>query len=227
MSEDINYRLEPATPAVRICVEGRGRQTGSSRVAHLLSVLLWLSGYRNIELLSSQPSVQVPNLSMTPEMLSELERLPVQIVEMISFDVRSPLHVLTINRVEMEEGQDKSLGRAVKMLTKIETLFDAIKHGDEDYQKWLKEAIHAHFYGLPMPEYAAGKSKRMAGFTHTISVCRYENGFVVTQYPVINSQDVKLVNAENFAQQSIEVMEAIRYFQEQEKSEKINKIIPE
>jgi hypothetical protein len=42
---------------------------------------------------------------------------------------------------------------------KIETLFDAIKHGDEDHQGWLKEAIHCHFNGLPMPEYVAGKPK--------------------------------------------------------------------
>jgi hypothetical protein len=41
--------------------------------------------------------------------------------------------------------------------SKIQTLFDAIKHGDEDHQAWLKEAIRCHFEGLPMPEYVAGK----------------------------------------------------------------------
>lgn len=32
-----------------------------------------------------------------------------------------------------------------KRVEKIETLFDAIKHGDEKHQAWLKEAIEKHF----------------------------------------------------------------------------------
>jgi len=31
------------------------------------------------------------------------------------------------------------------------TLFDAIKHGDEKHQAWLKEAIDAHLSGHPVP----------------------------------------------------------------------------
>lgn len=34
---------------------------------------------------------------------------------------------------------------------KIETLFDAIKHGDDDHRRWLKDAIEAHFAGRPVP----------------------------------------------------------------------------
>lgn len=34
---------------------------------------------------------------------------------------------------------------------KVATLFDAIKHGDEAHQNWLKEAIEAHFAGEPIP----------------------------------------------------------------------------
>jgi hypothetical protein len=45
---------------------------------------------------------------------------------------------------------------------KVATLFDAISHGDEDHQAWLKEAIRCHFDGRRMPEYVAGKSKKDA-----------------------------------------------------------------
>ena len=31
-----------------------------------------------------------------------------------------------------------------------ETLFDAIKHGDEKHQAWLKQAIEDHFAGRPV-----------------------------------------------------------------------------
>jgi hypothetical protein len=34
---------------------------------------------------------------------------------------------------------------------RIATLFAAIKHGDEAHRIWLKEAIEAHFAGLPVP----------------------------------------------------------------------------
>jgi hypothetical protein len=44
---------------------------------------------------------------------------------------------------------------------KIDTLFDAIKHGDEEHQAWLKSAIEAHFAGNPMPEYVAGKNSKI------------------------------------------------------------------
>jgi hypothetical protein len=37
-------------------------------------------------------------------------------------------------------------------IERITTLFDAIKHGDEKHQQWLKEAIEAHFEGQPVPE---------------------------------------------------------------------------
>jgi hypothetical protein len=43
---------------------------------------------------------------------------------------------------------------------KLATLFDAIKHGDEDHQGWLKQAIEAHFADRPMPLYVAGVSSK-------------------------------------------------------------------
>lgn len=33
----------------------------------------------------------------------------------------------------------------IQLKVKIETLFDAVKHGDEEHQRWLKEAIDSHF----------------------------------------------------------------------------------
>lgn len=157
--DDIDYKHERSNPAVRISVEGRGRQTGSSRVAHLLSMLLWLSGYRNIKLVTNQSQVQVPDFLMTEKQIRDLENVPIQIVEMVSLDLPVPLHVHEIKNVENDQDRDVALERATKLVTKVETLFDAIKHGDEDHQGWLKEAIRCHFNDLPMPEYVVGKPK--------------------------------------------------------------------
>lgn len=33
---------------------------------------------------------------------------------------------------------------------RIESLFEAIKHGDEKHQTWLKQAIEDHFAGRPV-----------------------------------------------------------------------------
>lgn len=35
---------------------------------------------------------------------------------------------------------------------KVESLFDAIKHGDKEHKAWLKEAIKCHFMGKPIPK---------------------------------------------------------------------------
>jgi hypothetical protein len=46
------------------------------------------------------------------------------------------------------DNKGKELERyARKLKQKIDTLYDAIKHGDETHQAWLKEAIGTHFYG--------------------------------------------------------------------------------
>lgn len=34
---------------------------------------------------------------------------------------------------------------------RIETLFDAIAHGDEEHRAWLKEAIDCHILAKPIP----------------------------------------------------------------------------
>lgn len=44
---------------------------------------------------------------------------------------------------------------------RIDTLFEAIAHGDEDHRAWLKEAITAHFAGGPVPE-PRGKGNKEA-----------------------------------------------------------------
>lgn len=35
---------------------------------------------------------------------------------------------------------------------KINSLFDAIKHGDDDHQSWLDDAIFCHFHNDPIPK---------------------------------------------------------------------------
>lgn len=41
--------------------------------------------------------------------------------------------------------------------SKIESLFDAIKHGDDEHRAWLKEAIEKHFADLPVPPARSGE----------------------------------------------------------------------
>jgi len=43
------------------------------------------------------------------------------------------------------EGLEKSATEIENLKWKICTLFEAIKHGDEKHQAWLKEAIATHF----------------------------------------------------------------------------------
>lgn len=38
---------------------------------------------------------------------------------------------------------------------KVEELFNFIKHGGEDHQEWLKEALYCFFSGKEKPEYKA------------------------------------------------------------------------
>lgn len=35
-------------------------------------------------------------------------------------------------------------------LKPVDTLYDAIKHGDENHRAWLKQAIEDHFAGRPV-----------------------------------------------------------------------------
>jgi hypothetical protein len=50
----------------------------------------------------------------------------------------------------------EELGR---VKARLETLFEAIKHGDDAHQAWLREAIAAHCAGLPVPAPTGGGSK--------------------------------------------------------------------
>lgn len=45
--------------------------------------------------------------------------------------------------------------KAVALLKLIPELFEKIKHGEPGHEEWLREAIHNHFLGLPMPDYVA------------------------------------------------------------------------
>lgn len=35
-----------------------------------------------------------------------------------------------------------------KLLSDVRSLFKTIKHGDDEHQKWLKDAIEKHFYTI-------------------------------------------------------------------------------
>ena len=40
-----------------------------------------------------------------------------------------------------------------------EGLYNALKHGDEEHQKWLKEAIDAYYEGKEIPYVQGGSAK--------------------------------------------------------------------
>lgn len=54
--------------------------------------------------------------------------------------------------IAIERDQTISLARQLAYLKfKIDTLFDAIRHGDQKHREWLKEAIQCHFNGKELP----------------------------------------------------------------------------
>lgn len=66
-------------------------------------------------------------------------------------DLKSMLEMARIARKRLRYGIliSYKTGAIVKAYAKLSaqvlTLFDAIKHGDEEHQKWLKEKIEEHF----------------------------------------------------------------------------------
>lgn len=63
---------------------------------------------------------------------------------------------------------ERDLSEAAAIIERLasahETLFDAIKHGDEVHRDWLREAIANHFSGKPVPPpRAANPSAREQG----------------------------------------------------------------
>ena len=47
--------------------------------------------------------------------------------------------------LHIETCQDYWKRISLQLQKQISTLYDVIKHGDEEHQKWLKEAIDKHF----------------------------------------------------------------------------------
>ena len=72
------------------------------------------------------------------------------------------------------------LVKRVKYLTeRIDTLFDAIKHGDQEHQDWLRKAIDAHFAGRPVDRPSGkGSQERIAELEGAINSAGYllDNG---------------------------------------------------
>lgn len=61
-----------------------------------------------------------------------------------------------------------------QMSEKIESLFDAIAHGDEDHREWLKEAIYCHFEGAKVPE-PRGLGSKESALTAELDHLKAEN----------------------------------------------------
>lgn len=52
----------------------------------------------------------------------------------------------------MKQEYAEAIGKLFIAFSRIETLYDAIKHGDQEHQDWLKEAIDLHLQGKQVPE---------------------------------------------------------------------------
>jgi hypothetical protein len=64
---------------------------------------------------------------------------------------------------------------------KVATLFDAIKHGDDAHQAWLKDAIEAHFAGRDVPEVVMKSSDEQAWVVKLgAAIARYQNPQVIS-----------------------------------------------
>ena len=61
---------------------------------------------------------------------------------------------MTDPTTKMLEQLLSNIAEAIKHLevveVKINTLYDAIAHGDDKHRAWLKEAIESHFSGKPV-----------------------------------------------------------------------------
>jgi hypothetical protein len=155
MSEELQNNLERNTPAIRVTVESRARGVGSSRLAHVIAFLIAKIGYSDVQLVSSKSEFLPNERPDADEEIAAMGKQPIQIVEMVIFDGghHAPRQVYS-----HQVGPISPLMQETDL--RVRTLFDAIKHGDEDHQAWLRAAIDAHFAGKPKPEYVAGKSSK-------------------------------------------------------------------
>jgi len=94
-------------------------------------------------------SIECPNCSTVIEPPVSMAEMRTKILSKLGFRYRDPLAGVFTH---------KELTAVYKFIMKepekseaVDTLFDAIKHGDQDHQDWLKEAIECHFSGRPIP----------------------------------------------------------------------------
>ncbi len=55
------------------------------------------------------------------------------------------LHEWQDRYAAMRSLQDKTDARLVALQCRVETLFDALAHGDDEHRAWLKARIEEHF----------------------------------------------------------------------------------
>lgn len=59
--------------------------------------------------------------------------------------------IITQAVLDQQKENDEMIAIINGLVERYDTLFDAIKHGDEKHQIWLKAAIEAHFQHKPIP----------------------------------------------------------------------------
>lgn len=53
-----------------------------------------------------------------------------------------------------------ALNKLEQAQKRVQALFPAIAHGDDEHRAWLQEALENHFAGLPIPPVREGDKKR-------------------------------------------------------------------
>lgn len=87
--------------------------------------------------------------------MSEVKRHTVDRIRLGNY---TTVHTETLVLVTDFDAEHALRIAAERKVSRIDTLFDAVAHGDEAHRAWLEEAIKAHMAELPMPKYV-GASK--------------------------------------------------------------------
>ena len=81
-----------------------------------------------------------------PHGISEKEPCPKCYLMMLEyFEKPWKRRPLSVTRFFTRNRKKKLISELNVMRKKVDTLFDAIKHGDDKHQRWLKNAIEDHF----------------------------------------------------------------------------------
>lgn len=76
----------------------------------------------------------------TPELYKEIDRLNRKVCALDKMASN-----LLESCAKVADERDRLAAQNAELGANIASLFDAIKHGDDDHQAWLKHAIDSHF----------------------------------------------------------------------------------